>query len=109
MEMLYTLTKEGWQKAALTTLYEHKKAMSRYCLAAAVLSDPVLKIVRRELRRLSPDVSVNVEEIRAALEQEVIKRDVLEGEKADAARKNLNRVLKRASRASGLNEKKDTP
>ncbi|HUY37071.1 MAG TPA: type I restriction enzyme HsdR N-terminal domain-containing protein [Pirellulales bacterium] len=109
LEMLYTLTKEGWQKAALAALYEHKKAMSRYCLGAIALSEPILKMIRRELKRLSPNVSVDVDELRQALESDVIKRDVLEGEKADAARKQVAKK-KRASKAgNGEPQKPDAP
>lgn len=55
-------------------------------------------MIRRELKRLSPNVSVDVDEIRGAMELEVIKRDVLEGEKADAARRQILRSNRKASR-----------
>jgi len=110
IEMLYTLAKEGWQKAALASAYEHKKAMSRYCLGAIVLSEPILKMIRRELKRLSPNVSVDVDELRQALESDVIKRDVLEGEKADSVRRQIARSNRKASRKrNGESSKADAP
>jgi hypothetical protein len=56
-----------------------------------VLSDPVLETVRRELRRVS-DAKVELAELREALQSEVIKREVLEGDKADGARKKVSRA-----------------
>jgi hypothetical protein len=85
--------------------HDHLQATNKFYLAAIVLSDPVLHTVRRELQRLS-DVKVEVEELREALKQEVIKRDVLEGEKADGARK---KVAKAASKMLRIRKDKDDP
>jgi len=63
-------------------------------------TDPVLEVVRRELRRVSPDVRIDVEQIRAVLVDEVIKREVLDGEKADEARKKIARSAAKALRAA---------
>ena len=63
-----------------------------------VLSDPVLEVLRREVRRLSPDVRVECEELRSVLESEVLKRDVLESEKAGSARKQVVRAAGRLLR-----------
>lgn len=60
-----------------------------------LLTDPVVDIVRRELRRMSPDVKIDSEQIKTVLVQEVLKRDVIEGEKAEEAHK---KVLKAAGR-----------
>ncbi|PYQ26530.1 MAG: restriction endonuclease subunit R [Acidobacteria bacterium] len=88
LENLYLITRESMLKSGLYAYHDHLQATNKFYLAAIVLSDTVLHTVRRELQRLS-DVKVDVEELREALKQEVIKRDVLEGEKADGARKKV--------------------
>lgn len=100
LELLYPLTREGLLKAALSDYHVQRQAMSRFSLAALLLSEPMLKILRRELRRLSPGVSVEVEQVKDALMQEVLKREVVEGEKAEEARKRLQRVFRRQLRTS---------
>lgn len=100
IELLGLLAKEGWQKAQLGEYHSQKQALSRFTLAALVLSDPVLDVLRREIRRLSPDVRVETEEIKRALETEVLKREVLEGEKAEATRRHIAKAAGRALRAS---------
>jgi len=75
-------------KSGLYAYHDHLQATNKFYLAAVVLSDTVLDTVRRELRRLS-DARVDIPELRDALKQEVIKREVLEGEKADNARKKV--------------------
>jgi hypothetical protein len=64
-----------------------------------VLSDPVVDVIRRELRRVSPDVRIETEQIREVLSSEVVKREVMEGDKAGEARKKIARVASKALRA----------
>lgn len=63
------------------------------------------KAIHRELRHVSPDVKIDTEEIKSVLTQEVLKRDVIEGEKADEARKKINRAMNRylKAKAAGAN------
>jgi len=103
LENLYLLTRESMLKSGLYAYHDHLQATNKFYLAAVVLSDPVLDMVRRELRRLS-DAKVEVDELREALRQEVIKREVLEGEKADGARK---KVAKSAGKMLRVRKDKD--
>jgi hypothetical protein len=99
LEVLFLLSREAQGKSLLDEYHEQKQALSKYCIGALLLTDPVLAVVRRELKRLSPDVRIEVEEIRTVLSHEVIKRDVIEGEKAQDATKRIARVANRALRA----------
>jgi hypothetical protein len=91
LERVYLLTRESMVKSGLYAYHDHLQATNKFYLAAVVLSDAVLETVRRELRRLS-DAKVEIEDLRLALQQEVIKREVLEGEKADGARKKVTKA-----------------
>ena len=98
IELLYLCCKEGWAKSVLDEYQIQKQALSRFCLGAMVLSDAVLQVVRRELRRISPDVKIEIEQIREVLSNEVLKREVMEGDKADEARKKIARAASKALR-----------
>jgi hypothetical protein len=101
---LYRLTKEGWSKSVLDDYYDQKQALSRFCISAIILSDPLLNVIRRELKKLSPDVKIDQDQIRQVLEHEVLKREVVEGDKADEARKRIARSVNRAIRSRGAKE-----
>jgi hypothetical protein len=91
VELLYHLTREGWQRSSLGEFHTQRQALSRFFLGAMILSNPVLEVIRRELRRLSPDVKIDIEQIKSVLTQEVLKREVVEGEKANEARKKIGK------------------
>jgi len=105
---LYLFTKEALTKSVLEQHYWKLQAMSRFFLGAVILSDPVLAVVRRELRKVSPDVKIEVEEIRLAMTDEVLKRDVLDGERAEHARKKIAKSHKAKSKKDPETEKAST-
>jgi hypothetical protein len=96
---LFLLAKEGFIKSALGEFSAQRQALNRFYIAATLLTDHVLDVLRRELRHISPDVKIDTEQIKAVLTQEVLKRDVIEGEKADEARKKVNRSINRILKA----------
>jgi hypothetical protein len=100
LELLYLWCKEGWQRSVLGEYHTQKQALSRFFVGAMLQTDPVLDVIRRELRRVSPDVRIDVDQLRAVLTSEVIKREVLEGDKAEEARKKVAKAASKALRAA---------
>jgi hypothetical protein len=100
LERLYLWCKEGWTRSVLGEYQSQREALSRFFLGAVILTDPVVEVIRRELKRLSPDVRIDVDLIKHALAGEVIKREVMEGDRADDARKRISRASKRVLRSA---------
>jgi len=96
-EVVGLLAKECWQKSIVTEYYEQRQALSRFTLGALLLTDTVIEVVRRELRRVV-SVKVDVEELRTALQNDVLKREVLEGDKATAAARQISRAMNKSLR-----------
>ncbi len=112
-EKLFILCKEGWRKSAIQDLYGQSQMLSRYTLAAALLSEPVLETIRRELRKAFPGAGlVDIEVISNTLSAEVIRREALEGDKAVQASKKLARGVAKNEKAKAEAKAKpeaDTP
>lgn len=109
VEHLYLWCKEGWQKSVLAEYHHQKQALSRFFVGGMLLTDPVLDVIRRELRRMTPDVKIDADQIRAVLANEVIKREVLEGDKAEEARKKINKAASKALRQIAVKPSKSAP
>jgi hypothetical protein len=106
LECLWMLSKESWQKESLKEFHAQKQALNRYLMAALLQSDPILDVIRRELKRVTPGVRIDSGEILKVLTLEVIKRDALEGEKADASKKLVMKAAKTVLRTRGSGETK---
>jgi len=98
IETLWLIAREGLQKSGLDDYQAQRAALSRFTLAAVLQTDIVLDVLRRELRRISPDARIESEEIKTVLNNEVLKREVVEGEKAQAAKRSVARAAGRALR-----------
>lgn len=102
LDLLYLWCKEGWQRSVLGEYHTQKQALSRFFVGAMLQTEPVLEVIRRELRRISPDVRIDIDQIKDVLLNEVIKREVIEGDKADEARKKIARAVSKALRAASV-------
>jgi len=56
------------------------------------------------LRRVSPDVKIEIEQIKNVLASEVLKREVIDGDKATEARKKIARAASKSLRKTVKNE-----
>jgi len=86
-ERLYMLTREGVQDQLLQSYYVQSQATNRFLLGQLVLTDAVLGVLRRELKRIYPEVKVQLNEIEDQLRQNVLKRDVVDTPEALEAKK----------------------
>ena len=97
-EKLFLVCKEGLLKNARDEFHEKILVVNRFILGALILSDEVVGVIRRELRKLSDGVMVTHEEIARVLAGEVIKRDVLDGDDAIKAQTRVKRFYGKATR-----------
>ncbi|MCC6897605.1 MAG: type I restriction enzyme HsdR N-terminal domain-containing protein [Polyangiaceae bacterium] len=98
IELLWVMSRDGCKKDGLDGYHSQRAALSRFTLAALLQNEPVLDVLRRELRRVSPDAKIEVEDIKTVLVNEVLKRDVLEGDRSVAAKRLVARAANRALR-----------
>src|SRR3989304_979972 len=103
MENLFLLTKESMIKSGLYAYHDQIQATNKFYLGAIILSDSILESIRRELRRISPDVKVPKEDLRNVLIQDVLKREVIECEKADMAKKKVQKAARKLLRTKKEN------
>jgi hypothetical protein len=100
LELLYLISKEGTAATAIDEYWEQKEATSRYVVAQLLLSDHMLAALRRQLRRMYPGVKVEEADLSKLLGAEVIKREALEGDRADEAIKIVRRHNRRRAKAA---------
>lgn len=95
IEVLYAMSKEGFEKNALQEYYIDRQAKDRFCIAAVLQTESILTAIRKELRMISPGIKIESNEILDVLCDQVIKRELLEGEKATEAKKRIRKAQKK--------------
>ncbi|WP_251447134.1 type I restriction enzyme HsdR N-terminal domain-containing protein [Vermiculatibacterium agrestimuris] len=102
LEMLYYLSREAMTKGNKTYLDEYhtqQQLVNKVTIAQILLSEPALDMVRRTIRKMSPDAKVSNDEISSIIAEEIIKRDVLDDERAADAKKKVAKALKPAAKS----------
>jgi hypothetical protein len=98
LECFGNLSREGFSKSTMAEFLLHKQVTNKFTVAAVLQTDFILEVLRREIRRMSSGVKVEVEYLRSLLQEEVIKRDLIEGDEAKAALQNIRRLQRAATR-----------
>lgn len=104
---LFALTKEGIAKDARAELYDKQRLVNRYTLGLLLQDESVLKALQKSLRRLVPDIRVEPQELLAIIREDILRRDLLEGEEHDEAKATVAKLERRAQRAESKTAKPD--
>lgn len=99
IELFFTLSKEAVSKNSLEDYFEQKQATNKYMLGNLLTQDNLLNAIKKELRGVYPEIKVTNEEIADVLTRDVIKREILEGEESDEAKKKINKALRKKERS----------
>lgn len=97
-ELLFLLAREGLSKNAMQEYQERVQTVNPHMISAIMLNKPGLDTLRRELRRITPGLKVEVDEIEAILRNEVIKRSILEDDEGVSAMRKVKRMLNKAAK-----------
>jgi len=106
-EILFLVTKEGIDKNAREDFYEKVQSVNRYVIGTLILAEPVLAVVRRELRKLADGMKVDVTEVEQIVKNQVLKREIVEGEEAEAAQLRVSKFYRKSSAPRRQRKKED--
>lgn len=106
METLFMLCKRAISKDLIEEFYEHKQACNRFTIGALLVSDPVVSLVRRQLKQMTPGLKSTIDEVRDIISAEVLKREVRESEAAQEASRKVKRAMVKAERAKAAKKTK---
>jgi predicted type IV restriction endonuclease len=105
-ECLFLFTKEGLAKDIREDFYERVKSVNRFIIASLIQSEPVLNVIRRELRKYSEGLKIEIDEVEEIVKLDVLKRELVEGEEAEAAHKKVDQFYKKVKAQRKRQKKK---
>lgn len=88
-DFFFLISKEGVSKSAIATFHEECQLTSKHMVAAALMTDPVVGAIRRQLVAAGKGVKITDEQILSTIQNLVLKRDVLEGDDALKAKRKM--------------------
>lgn len=103
------LCKEGFAKSQMEEFYEQHQATNKFTLATLLLTEGMLDVLRRTIRRNFPSVQVDSKTLDMVLRNDVLKRELLEGEGAEVALALVKKVQRAAARKKRVAKPADAP
>jgi hypothetical protein len=104
LSKLFIVAKEGMSSDAIQNYHQHQQIINKFTISQILISESITSLIRRELRRIFPDVKIDQNYITEILLNEVVKRELVEGEKVKEAasiiRKAVNKNARAAAKAS---------
>ena len=92
------LCREGIATDAMGLYHQHTQILNKFTVAQIATSEPVIATIRRELKRLFPELKVDADQISDILMNEVLKREVIEGDKVKEIQQKIKKAAGKLSR-----------
>ena len=96
LECMGNLSREGFTKSSMATFCQQQQITSKFSLAAILISPLMLNSLRKEIKRICPTVKIDEELLKVTIQNEVLKRELVDSDEA----KQAAELLKRAIRAT---------
>lgn len=97
IECLGNLSREGFTQPSMTAFCQQQQIMSKFTIAAVLLTEPMIVALRKELKKLSQNVKVEDEYLSRALVNDILKREVIDSEDAEKAAYFVKKAAKAAN------------
>jgi len=105
---LFLICREGLTSDAMGIYHQHISVLNKFTVAQVLLSEPVVNVIRREMRRYFPDLKIDVESVTDLLNNEILKREVLDGDKVKDAQQRIKRAASKISKAQQKHDQQDS-
>lgn len=98
LNRLFLLSREGFVADAVTVYHQQAQVLNKFTIAQILMSVSAAKFIKKEMRRLFPDIKVDEENISDLLVNDILKREVLEGDKVKEAQQRIKRIEQKIAR-----------
>lgn len=98
LNKMFLLCREGISNDAMGLYHQHTQLVNKFMIAQLTISEPVVSLIRRELKKLFPELKVELDQVSDILVNDVLKREVIEGEKVKDTQLKIKKATTKLTR-----------
>ena len=98
LNKMFLLCREGMSSDAIGLYHQHTQLVNKFMIAQLAISETVVSAIRRELKKLFPELKVELEQITDILINDVLKREVIEGDKVKETQLKIKKTSAKLAR-----------
>lgn len=106
LESFGILSREGFTQTTMTEFFQQQQATSKFSVAAILCSDAMIQCLKREIRKVNGNIKVEEDLLKIILQNEVLKRELVDSEEAKQSFDYLKKALKSLEKAKAKSETK---
>lgn len=95
LELFYIIAKEAVAKSSLDACYTQKQATNKFMIGNILYTESVINAIKKELKSIYPEIKVSNDEVVNVLTAGVVKREIIDGEESDEAKRKIARAVKK--------------
>jgi len=99
IEGLGNLSREGFTQSSMTAFFQQQQATSKFSIAALLQTDALVLALKKELKKIGAGNKIDDLFIKSLLQNEVIKRELIDSEEAKSASDYIKKATKSAPKA----------
>jgi hypothetical protein len=99
LESLFIISKDGQEKAIIDDYYAGVQVKNKFIIGVLLNSEEVYTLIRRNIKKLYEDVKITNEEIADIMANGILKREIIDSDESKRAKKEIEKLLKRADKA----------
>lgn len=109
LKRIFLLCREGISSDAMDTYHQHTQILNKFTIAQILLTDPVVSVLKREIRKLFPEIKVDSEQITDILNNDILKREVIEGDKVKETQQRIKKITAKLTKQADKKLDKSEP
>jgi len=91
---LFILCREGLSADAISEFHEKINILNKYIVSGIITNDQIVNSIRLQLKKLSSGIKVTNDEVLGILNEEIIKREILDNDDYKKAKSKIKRSMK---------------
>lgn len=99
IECFGNLSRECFTQSTMTAFFQQQQATNKFSIAAILTTEPLLQALKKELRKVSPTLKIEDDQLTRILQNEVLKRETVDGDEAKQAQDFLKQLAKQSAKA----------
>ena len=109
LEALFIISKDGEEKSIIDDYYAGVQVKNKFIIGTLLNSDDVYALIRRNIKKLYNEVKITDQEIADIMANDILKREIIDSDEAKKARKEIEKLLKRAEKVKEKEKSKAEP
>jgi len=105
IEGLGNLSREGFTQSSMTAFFQQQQATSKFSIAALLQTDALIIALKKELKKIGAGAKIDDSFLRSLLQNEVLKRELIDSEEAKSATEYIKKATKPAAKPKTLTPK----